>query len=336
MVNVLVNMPVDPAQLEKLQSMDGVRVHVVPQQEGSNALPAELLRDQHLLFCYKPPGNLADCASLKLIQICSAGYGQLIDIGLNERGIRACNASGVFDLPIAEWNVTMMIQLARDMKRMTRNQERKIWDAAPRFQAEIRGTRAGFWGYGGFARETARLLTTMGVYVQVLVRKEIKSRENNYCTPGTGDPQGRLPDKIFVEGQELEFLSDLDFLIVALPLTKATKGLIGERELGALPSTAFILNPARGPIIQEQALLQALRENRIGGAALDTHYYYPMPNDHPLWEFPNVIMTPHISGGDQNPYFLPRIWDLFTENVRRYMANEPLLNELSHRELDGY
>ncbi|HJN15590.1 MAG TPA: NAD(P)-dependent oxidoreductase, partial [Armatimonadota bacterium] len=96
-----------------------------------------------------------------------------------------------------------------------------------------------------------------------------------------------------------------------------------------------LLNPARGPLVQEKALLQALREGWIAGAALDTHYYYPMPADHALWRFPNVIITPHVSGSSASPYFLDRIWDLFVQNVERYVSGQPLLNELTPAQLAG-
>jgi phosphoglycerate dehydrogenase-like enzyme len=120
-----------------------------------------------------------------------------------------------------------------------------------------------------------------------------------------------------------------------MPLTKASEGIVGEKELRALPRTAFLLNPARGSLVQEQALLKGLREGWIAGAALDTHYAYPLPSEHPLWQFPNVILTPHISGSAQSPRFLERIWDIFVQNVERWLSGQPLLNELSIPQLRG-
>ena len=137
------------------------------------------------------------------------------------------------------------------------------------------GKTVGLWGYGGIGRETARMARALGLRVHVLSQTGVHPRENIYVVEGTGDPKGVLPDRVFVTGQEHEFLSDLDFLILAMPLTKKTEGLIGEAELRSLRPSAFVLNPARGPIIQEQALLTALRENWIAGAALDTHYQVP-------------------------------------------------------------
>ena len=132
----------------------------------------------------------------------------------------------------------------------------------------------------------------------------------------------------------MEFLRELDFLVLALPLSKSTEGMIGERELQALPRTAYVLNPARGLIIQEQALLRALREKWIAGAALDTHSHYPMPPDHPLWKFENVIFTPHISGSSLSQYFKPRIWEIFSLNLDHFARGEPLLNEITPAELE--
>jgi phosphoglycerate dehydrogenase-like enzyme len=335
-VSVLIDLPMPAEADRRLQAMPRVRVvRVEAPDENRRSLRAELIGDIEILFCTQPPENFGDMQAVKLIQIASAGYAQLFGLGLVERGIRACNGRGNFDVPIAEWNMGMMVSLARNLRGMIRNQESRIWDRSAVFQREIRGSTVGIWGYGGIGRETARLAKAFGMEVHVMSRRSVGPRRDVYVVPGTGDSEGVLPDKQFTEGQELEFLNCLDFLILALPLTKRTEGLVGERELRALPRTAYILNPARGPIIQEQALLQALEESWIAGAALDTHYHYPMPADHPLWGFPNVIFTPHISGSSLSPHFLERIWEIFLENVRRYLEGRPLLNELNPEQLCG-
>jgi phosphoglycerate dehydrogenase-like enzyme len=138
-----------------------------------------------------------------------------------------------------------------------------------------------------------------------------------------------LPDRVFTAGQEPEFLAGLDLLVLALPHTRQSTGLVGERELRALPRKAFVLNPARGPILQEDALLRALREGWIAGAALDTHFAYPLPPEHPLWALPNVILTPHVAGADRSAAFPDRMGELFLANVGRFLAGRPLLNEVT-------
>jgi hypothetical protein len=135
-------------------------------------------------------------------------------LNLVERGIRASNARGCFDVPIAEWNVAMMVNMARNLRQMIRNQDGQVWDRDARFQSEIRGLTAGIWGYGGIGRETARLLRSLGMRIHVLSRNGVGKAENVYCVPGTGDPDGVFPHSVFLKGQELEFLSGLELLTV--------------------------------------------------------------------------------------------------------------------------
>src|SRR5205823_852725 len=123
--------------------------------------------------------------ALQLIQIASVGYSQLYGLGLVGKKVRACNARGVFDTSIAEWNVAMMVNLARDVRGMIRNQEHGVWDKAARFENEIRGRVVGLWGYGGIGRETARLAKALGMRVHVLTRRGIGPRPNIYVVPGT-------------------------------------------------------------------------------------------------------------------------------------------------------
>jgi phosphoglycerate dehydrogenase-like enzyme len=308
---------------------------IEPPEERARELNPECIQDADVLFCTLPPTNHAEMRNLKWVQIASVGYTQLFGLDLPARGVRATNARGCFDVPIAEWNMAMMVNLVRDFRQMIRNQDAAVWDRSATFQRELRGATVGLWGYGGIGRETARLARQMGLRVHVLARNGVEPIRNVYAVPGTGDPDGVLPDRVFKAGEELEFLRDLDFLVLALPLTKVTEGLIGERELQALPRRAFVLNPARGPIIKQEALLRALQEKWIAGAALDTHYHYPMPPDHPLWKFPNVIFTPHISGSSLSPNFRRRLWDIFLINTQRFMLGEPLLNELTTAQLNG-
>lgn len=333
--NVLIDVPVNAESLDQLRQVPGVRMKVTEPKEVTRPLPAELISDIHILFCAFPPKNFSDMSSIELIQVCSAGYSQLFGLDLVERGVRACNGLGTFDVPVAEWNLSMMVNLARDLRGMIRNQEAGLWEKTAKFQNEIRGLVVGIWGYGGIGRETARLAKSFGMIVHVLSRKGISPRLNIYRVPGTGDPEGLLPDRVFRAGEELEFLAHLDFLVLAIPITKTTEGIVGEEELQALPRTAYVLNSARGPLIKEAALLRAIKEGWIAGAALDAHYYYPMPADHPLRFFPNVIMTPHISGSGLGPHFLERGWYIFVQNVQNYLAGKPLLNELTAAQLRG-
>jgi phosphoglycerate dehydrogenase-like enzyme len=337
--NIFIHNCVDASRIEKIRALPNVHVDVIELAVDEEVehwhLPDERCADTHMLVDCFPPANLDDMRALRFLQISSVGFNQVIGRGLAERGVRVSNASGEFDVPIGEWNIAMMINLLRDVRGMIRNQESQTWDRAEQFQSEMAGHLVGIWGYGGIGRETARLCKSMNLTVHVMTREGVKPRTNVYCVPGHGDVAGVLPDRVFVAGQEHEFLRELDFLIVAMPLSPATRGIIGAAELNALPSHAFVLNPARGPLIEEEALVAALRDGSIAGAALDTHYYYPMPPEHPLWHFPNVIMTPHISGSNLSPHFKMRLWDIISENARRFTSDQPLLNELTARQLAG-
>ena len=335
-MKIVIDIATHEASLAALKKRGDFELEVIePPEERARELDPVKIQDADIFFGTFLPSNTQVMAKLKWVQIASVGYTQLFSLNLPERGVRATNARGCFDVPIAEWNIAMMVNLVRNMRQLIRNQDAAVWDRSAVFQRELRGATVGIWGYGGIGRETARLAKQMGLRVHVLARNGVQPITNIYTVPGTGDPEGRFPDRVFRSGEELKFLQGLDFLILALPLTKATEGMIGERELQALPRHSFLLNPARGPIIQQDALLRALRENWIAGAALDTHYQYPMPPDHPLWKFTNVIFTPHISGSSLSPHFKERLWDIFLNNVDRFRRGEPLLNELTSTQLCG-
>ena len=336
-VKILIDMPVAEHKLAELRAIRGIDIVLVPEpREEIRELPVEIIAGCEMFFTTFLPANHEQMSGLRVVQIASVGYSQLFDHRLNERGIRACNALGVQDIPIAEWNIAMMINLKRDMRAMMKNQTDRIWDRDIRFQREICGSTLGIWGYGGIGRQTARLAKALGLKIHVMTLDgKLENRGCCYSVPGTGDAEGVFPDRFFSLEQKKDFLGGLDFLVITIPLTPKTKGIVGEAELNMLPQHAFILNPARGPLIQEEALVKALREKRIAGAALDTHYYYPMPPEHPLWSMDNVIMTPHISGSSGSTCFLDRIWDIWVQNVKRYISGETLLNELSPAQING-
>ena len=334
MPHVLIDVPVYEPGLAALRAIEGVTVEICEAETRSRALYTPRLAEADVLFCSHAPCNLQDMPRLRWMQIASVGYSHLFGFDLPSRGITVTNARGCFDVPIAEWNIAMMVNLARDLRRMIRNQDSAVWEVSAAFQREIRGMTVGLLGYGGIGRETARLGRALGLRVEVLTRNGVSPRHDVYVLPGTGDQDGVLPHRVWRTGEELQFLAKLDFLIVAIPLSPNTEGLIGERELAALPRTAYVLNPARGPIIQQAALLRALDEGWIAGAALDTHYAYPLPRDHALWRYPNVILTPHISGSSLSQHFAQRLWDIFVTNLGRLKHGTPMLNQLMAEQLD--
>ena len=337
-----------PIILLSLPTLDGVEaaIHAACPQAQVRVGPYDsnvtvqfdkaLCRDADIMLSEFEPGNLKDFERLKWIQITSAGYSQLINIGLPERSIRASNGLGNFDIPIAEWNIMMMLAWRRNLWKMLENQRQSKWEYLGEFQQEVRGLTVGFYGYGGIARETPRSAKGMGWNVWVMTRDgKVKPRRDNFCVPGTGDPDGKLPDRVFSVSDKKSFFAGLDYLFITLPLTPASKGLIGEAELRMLKPSAVLINPARAAIVDEQAFLRCMREGWIRGASFDVHYQYPLPSEHPLWKMPNVILTPHISGSTLATHFIRRLLAIFTTNLKRFLAGEPLLNELSVAQLRG-
>ena len=315
----------------------GCRIRVGPVTDGPDmAVSRDLVRGANFLLCEFPPANFEDFDRLEWIQVSSSGYAQILDLPILERGIRVTNGLGNFDIPIAEWTIMMMLIWRRDLLTQLANQARKVWDRDARFQRDIYGSTIGFYGYGGIARETARLAKTMHLAVWAMTRDgKVRPRPHTYCVPGSGDPEGLLPDRVFAPSQMEESLGGLDYFLVTLPLTPATEGLIGEQELRMLRPEAVLINPARAQLIPQEAFIRCLREQWIRGASLDAHYAYPLPPEHPLWELPNVILTPHISGSVSSPYFHERVYDIFATNCERYARGEVLLNELTREQLEG-
>ena len=335
MPQVLIDAAIDPAVLDELQQSTGLSVAMAPgDPETRRELPESLLCDTRVMLCTFLPLNHAAMESLELVQLGSAGFNQAVNLGLAQRGVRVCTGSGANDIPIAEWTVLMMLALARDLPQLFHNQQRGVWDRDARFQTEIRGRTLGIWGYGGIGRQSARLASALGLRVYALQPSGRLSRTPRFRVEGTGDDDGSIPDRFFSLAEVSTFCESLDFLLLAIPQTPQNVGIVNRRVFEALPDRACLLNPARGPLVVEEDLLWALRTGKIAGAALDTHFQYPLPPEHPLWQMPNVIITPHISGSSKSPHFGARLGQLLRENVRRWRSGEMLLNELSPKQLE--
>ena len=335
-LNILVAKEVFPPGLARARELagDGLVDCITPFARDT-ILPKAQIAGRTVLFADFAPGNLSEMARLEWFQLGSAGYEQLQGLPLREMGVRVTIGSGVNDIPIAEWCVQMMLMFERDMLGLLENQRERVWDRSARFQSELWGRRVGILGYGNIGRHVARLCHCLGLEIWAMNRarecapRPIGPRAHRFTVAGTGDPEGALPERTFTPDQMADFLPHLDYLILTLPLTPATRGILGERELRLMRPSAFLLNPSRGPLVEEFALLRALQEGWIAGAALDAHYQYPLPPEHLLWGLPNVILTPHVSGSSASRYYLARLWELFTCNLERYLGSQSLLNELS-------
>ena len=231
-----------------------------------------------------------------------------------ERGALLTNSTGASSQPIAQYVIGMMLRVAKRMDVWAEQQRQRRWQ--PIETDELTGKTAGIVGVGHIGGEVARLAKAFGMRVIGCRRRQRRLRFVDELVP----PE-RLPD----------LLARSDFVVLAVPLSSQTDGLIGEPELRAMRHGSWLINISRGQVIQEDALIAALKDGRLGGACLDVFHDEPLPPDSELWSLPNVIVTPHNSGW--SPLNFERGTDLFLDNLRRYAAGRPLRNRVGMNDL---
>ena len=221
------------------------------------------------------------------------------------------NGSGVFSHSLGEFVLAAILYFAKDFRRMIRSQMEGRWDPFNVF--EISGQTVGIVGYGDIGRAVATRVRHMGMRVFGMTRRGPLLYN--------ADP---LVNQIFAPADRISMISQCDYLVVAAPLTADTRGLIGEAEFAAMKPNAVIINVGRGPVIDEAAMIRALSEKRIKGAALDVFDTEPLPEGHPFYQMENVLLSPHCA--DHTPDWLDDAMRFFLNNFERYRKREPLLN----------
>jgi len=323
--NVLVTMPFDEGLLDRLRA-------VSPDLVVTRGDPATADYSRvDVLYAGSPPRDLARAPRLRWAQLHMAGVNALHDHPIfSARGVALTTSSGVHAAAIAEYAVTMLLALAHRVPRMVEWQGRGGWPPDERrwplfVPTEVRGATLGIIGYGSIGRELARIARmAFGMTVLACKRDPTRRADDGYCLPGTGDPEGRIPDEWLPPAGLPDLLARSDVVVMCAPLTRETRGLIGARELRAMKPTAYFINVGRGDTVDEAALAAALAGGRLAGAAVDVFSQEPPPAGHPLYALDNVMLSPHVSG------FLPsydeKCVELFAENLRRYLAGAALLN----------
>jgi phosphoglycerate dehydrogenase-like enzyme len=260
---------------------------------------------------FSDAGSLADVAPhLKWIQLTSAGADRLLSSGFIEGGITVTTVSGLHATPIGEYVLCAMLMFAKGAPGFLRAQSRHEW--LRYMPKELLGATVGIVGMGHIGEEVARLAKAFGCRI-IATRRSV--------TSPTSDEHA---DELLPSSGLSRLLEASDYIVLAVPLTPETRGMIGADELRLMKPDAVLINIARGGVIDEAALVEALREHRIAGAALDVFEQEPLPADSPLWDLENVILSPHISGGTE--IYNQRAVDIFADNLRRYLAGEPLRN----------
>jgi phosphoglycerate dehydrogenase-like enzyme len=269
---------------------------------------------------------LARAPRLNYVHSASAGVERALTATARERGIVITNARGVFSRPIAEYVLMMILAVSRRLPGLLELQRERTWQ--PLEGVELRDVTVGIVGLGSIGRAVGALATAFGCRV-VAVRRRSEAGGAGATAVGAMDDESRsfgefMLDRVSGPDSLPQLLSESDFVVLAAPLTPETEDMIDEAALTAMKPTAWLINIARGRLVDERALLAALREGRIGGAILDTFREEPLPPSSAFYDLENVIVTPHTSWSSGR--VLDRSVQLFCDNLRRYAAGEPLLN----------
>ena len=262
-------------------------------------------------FDWQAPADMAaNCPRLRWVQATSAGIGGFLDrTGLAGTGLVFTTAAGVHGVPLAEFALLGLLYFAKGMPALAEAKAARHWQRYA--GSQVAGSRALLVGLGGVGRAVARLLAAAGVEVYGAGRPG-----RRYDVPGVAS---------YVASDELyQVLPGVDALVLACPLTEQTRRLIGAVELALMRQGSVLVNISRGPVVDEEALVSALRAGHLRGACLDVFATEPLPADSPLWDMPNVIVSPHSAATVAAENGL--LTDLFIDNLRRWLAGRPLRN----------
>lgn len=258
---------------------------------------------------YTPNEVLEEATELDLFACIYSGTSHLDLDAFERHGIAVTNAAGVHGPNISEYVIGSMVALARQFQTAWRRQQEATWQSYP--TRELHGSRVTVVGLGAIGTAVLERLDGFGMET-VGVR----------YSPEKGGPA----DEIFGFDQIHEAVVDAEYVVIACPLTDDTEGLVDAALLETMRPDAFLINVARGPIVDTDALVKSLQRNSIGGAALDVTDPEPLPPDHELWGMDDVLITPHNAG--DTPAYFERCADILAENVERLRADEELINRV--------
>lgn len=235
--------------------------------------------------------------------------------------------SGATVSQIAEHAVMMMLTLGHKIPSLIAYQRKSEWpkDRLEKLQpVELRGSTVGIVGYGSIGRQVAHVLTPFGATVLATKRDAKTPEDFGFTREGMGDPEGRKVHRLYPAEALKSMLRQSDFIVVCVPLTSQTKGLLDNSAFASVKPGAFLIDISRGKVVDQASMIKALQDGRLAGAALDVFSEEPLPPDNPLWGLPNVIITPHIADNSRN--YVQQACELFSENLHRYLAGLPLFN----------
>jgi phosphoglycerate dehydrogenase-like enzyme len=284
--------------------------------------------DAEILIAHTPPSSRAAFPRVRWIQLTTSGIDHVeLDSSWDDATITT--ASGLFTVPIAEYVIGSLFFCAqRVTERLARAAARDWDDRWTLSGTPLAGSTLVLVGYGSIGREIARLATALRMRIIAVKADPDARRAAGFSEVGTGDPEGVLPERIEPVSRLREAVAEADWLVLSLPLTARTRGLVDVDALAAMRSHAWLVNVGRGAVVDEDALARALGAHTIRGAVLDVFSQEPLPPGHPLWSAPNAVLTPHISGGLER---FEVLGEIVRQNLARLLAGETLLNAVDRR-----
>jgi len=251
------------------------------------------------------------CRKLRWIHSRSVGLERTLFPELIASDVTLTNGKGVFSASLGEFALAAILCFAKDFRRMIRNQMAGRWNP---FDVEmISGRTVGIVGYGDIGRAVASRVRAMDMKV-LAIKRHVSSKNSS-------DP---LVDQMYGPDGRVEMISLCDYIVAAAPLNAETRGLIGAPEFAAMKKTAVVINVGRGPVIDEPAMIRALSEQRIKGAALDVFDEEPLPPGHPFYKLENVLLSPHCA--DHTSDWLDNAMRFFLDQFAKFRRSDPLLN----------
>lgn len=329
MTHVLVTAPFTEKLIKKIRGVSD-EIELEQRTLPDRQWPDDWTTDAEVYYAISDVPKPEQAPNLRWVQVHWAGIDSLVDTPLWDSDIIITSASGIHAVNMAQYAFAQMLGWANKMRLWFQYQAQNEWPSQrwDKFVPdELRGRTLGVLGYGSIGREVARIGKAFGMTVLVTKRNVKQPKDVGYTLSGSGDPEGDVPDRIYPGEATRSMLAECDYVVITLPLTEKTRHLCNEEMLKDMKPNAYLINIGRGGLIDEKALVKALKKGWIAGAGLDVFEEEPLPADSPLWSMENVILTPHISGF--TPHYDRRAVDLFAENLRRYLAGETLLNRVN-------
>ena len=243
--------------------------------------------------------------------------------------VTVTNVSGIHATAMGEYVIGMILSFAHRFPSMIHYKNLGEWPKGrwDKFvPVELRQATLGIVGYGSIGREVARLAKAFGMRILAVKRRPAERVDTGWRIPGTGDAKGEIPERLFQPRTLTDMLPECDYVVLTVPLTNTSRHMFGVPEFNAMKHGAIFINVARGGIVDENALVSALGSGKLGGAALDVFETEPLPSDSPLWNFDNVVISPHVSGF--TPHYDRRALAIFAENLHRYIGGKSLVNQV--------